>query len=247
MTFDGEQRQLANDVIQWGMFVLAIVAIFFRNHSYVLEVALGLLTTFVLVSIVAGRRWIRVPRVVHDVRSLLPEDNRKVWGEVRDSYSYFGISGGTMQVPFRAWINRNRFPRTARLRMLFAMPFSDSIRQSKEVELGCAPTEQEVARASEHIEEMALFYSECLSSPSIEVRFYSGYHGYWEHIINGNEVIIGHYLRGKDGLESLALHLKQTPRGNELFQFYKEEYERIWEKAVPVEAYFSNKKNGVPQ
>ncbi len=85
MNFDPDRRQLSNDVMQWAMFLLAITAIFLRNHSQTLEVILGLLTIVALGWIILDFRWIRVPRVVHDVRKLLPEDNREVWGTVRDS------------------------------------------------------------------------------------------------------------------------------------------------------------------
>ena len=245
MNLDGDRRQLSNDVMQWAMFFLALAAIFLRNHSQSLEVVLGLLSISALTWIILGYRWIRVPRVVHDVRRLLPEDNRKVWDNVRESYCYFGISGGTMQIPFQAWVNRNRFPKAASIRVLLAMPFSKSIRESKELEKGCPVSEEEFVRASQHVEAMAHFYSGFQGVPIFEVRFYDEYHGYWCHLLNGEEAIIGHYLNGKDGLESLALHLKQTAKGNELFQFYREEFERIWKKAMPVEEYFERKPSEV--
>lgn len=245
MTFDGDRRQLSNDIMQWAVFLLAIAAVFLRNHSQTLDVILGLLSISALAWIILGFRWIRVPRVVHDVRKLSPEDNRKVWGDVRDSYCYFGISGGTMQVFLQGWVNRNHFPKAARIRILLAMPFSMSIRESKELEKGCPVSDEEFLRASQHVEAMAQFYSGLQGVPHFEVRFYEEYHGYWCHLLNGEEAIVGHYLNGKDGLESLALHLKQTAKGNELFQFYKEEFERIWKKAIPVEEYFERKASEV--
>ena len=245
MNFDGDRRQLSNDLMQWAMFLLAIAAIFFRNHSQTLEVILGLLSISALGWIILDFRWMRVPRVVHDVRKLSPEDNREVWGNVRDSYCYFGTSGGTMQIFFQAWINRNHFPKAASIRILLAMPFSNSIREGKELEKGCPVSEEEFIRASQHVEVMAQFYASLPGNPKFEVRFYKEYHGYWCHLLNGDEAIIGHYLNGKDGLESLALHLKQTTKGNELFQFYKEEFDRIWKKATPVESYFQRKASEV--
>lgn len=247
MNFGRDQRQLFNDVMQWAMFLLTVAAIFLRNYSYGLEVALGLLSFLALAWILLGFRWIRVPRFVHDVRRLKPEDNRHVWENIRDSYSYFGISGGTMQIPFQAWVNRNQFPRAAKLRMLLAMPYSETIRESKELEKGCPVSDEEYSRTSAHVEAMARFYSEIQGPPKIEVRFYAEYHGYWCHLLNNDEVIIGHYLNGKDGLDSLALHLKQKTGGNELYQFYKEEFERIWRKAMPVEEYFDRKASGDKQ
>ena len=241
MTFDGDRRQLANDVMQWAMFLLAIAAIFLRNHSQGLEIALGLLACSVLISIVVGHRWLRFPRVVHDARIFRPDDNKEVWTEVRDSYCYFGMSGGTMQVPFRVFTNHHQFPRGATLRMLLAMPFSDAVRDSKELESGHAVSDEEIATFSLRIEEVARFYAGCITNPSIEVRFYNEYHGYWGHIVNGDEAIVGHYLNGKDGLETLVLHLKRGSHGNELFQFYKEEFDRIWRKSIPIEEYFRNK------
>ncbi len=150
-----------------------------------------------------------------------------------------------MQVFLQAWINRNHFPKAARIRILLAMPFSKSIRESKELEKGCPASEEEFIRASQHVEAMAQFYLGLQGAPPFEVRFYEEYHGYWCHLLNGDEAIIGHYLNGKDGLESLALHLKQTAKGNELFQFYKEEFERIWKRATSVEDYFKRKASEV--
>jgi hypothetical protein len=242
----GERRDFVNHILAVFMFVDLGVVVLVRPEARAVRIGIFLLGLFVAVmSGYFAHRYLRVPRTIHDVRKFGLDENLRIWRRARQSYSYLGVSGGTIATYFRLYVDRYKFPAGCEVRFLLAKPGSECLRESKRNELGREPSADEISALSFKIEEQANFYHELKAAGlGVEVRFYPGYHGYWAHFVNCNEVIVGPFLKGQDGLETTIMHLKCRGKSNVLLQFYKEEFERLWESpdTISFKQYLENKK-----
>jgi len=190
-------------------------------------------------------RFFRVCRFIHDVRpSFTIRDNEDVWKRAKGLYRYLGISGKTMQLEFQSFLDTARLPVGFRIELLLLRPHSDFVRKSKDHELGRESTPEEVEAVSRAIEESARFYQGLRAKGlNIEVRFYSEYEGYWCHLVDHREALVGHMMMGESGLHSTVLHLKRTKRekDNVLLRFYFDEFVRLWPDAETADDYFLRK------
>lgn len=219
-----------------------------------------LLQTFTLSGVVLGvlvllvlnrlRRLLHVSSHVHDVFATFSiQDNTKAWDRVVSQYRYLGVSGHTMLMAFRSYLQDGGFDTPCTLRFLLMMPDSQCVIESKRHELGSGASEEDVKREAEatsrQIEQCAKFYMSVTAGVrKVEVRFYRQYAGYWAHLIDESEAFVSYMFKGETGLSSMVIHLKrgtQEDSDNLLRRFFADDFERIWAGAEPAVDYFANR------
>jgi hypothetical protein len=178
-------------------------------------------------------------------KSFPEENNNKVFQEVRNEYCYFGVSFGSVINTFRAW-HESELKSNVRIRLLLLDPDATEVLQFQarmEKDLFkpvLSPEEQtfinDTVTRVRNGTKLTLDHLATLPSRSsrIEVRLHREKVRFWIHLVDGHLLYIGLLRKGETGLLGPVLLLKPRSGRWSLFDYYREQWETIWETSTPV-------------
>jgi hypothetical protein len=83
-------------------------------------------------------------------------------------------------------------------------------------------------------------------APRVEVRLHREKLRNWMHAVDGKQLYVGMLRKGETGLQSPVIVLKPRHDHWSVFDHYVEEFESIWEIAVPAEKQIASKAGVTP-
>lgn len=170
-------------------------------------------------------------------------ENKKIFGEVKNSFCYVGISSNTILEMFREWANANTSVEA--FQFLLMDPESPALIKQIAFEKGVAldtdlsslsdPLRQTIIKATEIEKERINSAIDILKTLSaykngkLRIRLYQTFMPYWMYIIDDKKAYVGILERGKRGQESPVMILTKLVDFPSPFDVYKNTWDWMWE------------------
>lgn len=175
------------------------------------------------------------------------EENPKVWQEAKTFFCYLGVSSDSILEHLRGWIESNQL---ASYRILLMKPDSKPLKLQEAFQMGhdINTKLKELSPDVRHaIEQAADATSKRINSAiavlknttpfkngSMELRLYDEFIPWWMYVLDNRKAYIGILERGRRGNESPVMVMKKNDMYTSPFDAFKNNYERLWEKAERV-------------
>ena len=175
------------------------------------------------------------------------EENPKVWQEAKNSFCYLGISSDSILEHFRGWIEKS--PLTS-YRILLMKPDSKSLKLQEAFQQGqdintklenlLPDAKQSIQQAADATSKRIISAIAVLKNTAsfknerMELRLYDEFIPWWMYVLDDRKAYIGILERGRRGSESPVMVMKKNDRYTCPFDAFKNNFERLWEKADRV-------------
>jgi hypothetical protein len=241
-------REVSINVI--GGLILGIITGFFTGQFWI-----GISASALVVLFFFGWLWKKYERMIKLVVSgnagyyfsFDLEENPKVWQEVKKSFCYLGVSSDSILEQLRGWIENNTL---TSYRILLMKPDSESLMRQEAFQIGHdinTEWEELSADARQAIEQAADATTKRINSAVsvlkntasfkngwMELKLYDEFIPWWMYVLDERKAYIGILERGRRGYESPVMVMKKNDMYTSPFDAFKNNYERLWEKAERV-------------
>lgn len=207
------------------------------------NILLGIILCFALIVIGMGylilKRYERFLKVLwsgaHGFYCSFPvEENKRVWEKVNYSFRYLGISSDSIIGRFKDWVEGLPGNSPHRFYFLLMDPEARALIQQIAHQKALDTSEPEVIEEVEPIKKRILSSIDMLKTLEIykngrlEIRVYDEFIPWWMYVLDEEEVFLGILPKGKSGLDSPLLIIKENKKYTTLFNAFMSTWDRMW-------------------
>lgn len=228
-----------------NFFVSVIVGILFGFRNIWMGFILSCILFVIGIGFLILKRYERFLKVLwsgaHGFYYSFPvEENKRVWEKVNQSFRYLGVSSDSIIGRFKDWVES--LPENAPHKFYFLLmdPVGTALIQQIAHQRALDPTHQQVIQEIEPIKNRILSSIEILKRLEIykegrlEIRVYDEFIPWWMYVLDEEEIFLGILPKGKSGLDSPLLIIKENKKYTTLFNAFMSTWDRMWSSARKV-------------
>jgi gamma-glutamylcyclotransferase (GGCT)/AIG2-like uncharacterized protein YtfP len=228
-----------------GLFTNILAAILLGIRNKWLGFIFFWIFLFIIIGYLSLKKYGRLLKVLwsgaHGYYYSFPvEENRTVWGKISDSFRYLGISSDSILHRFRDWVES--LPKNSSLRFYFLLmdPEAKALRHQIAHYKATDPNNPKIIQEIETIRKRIISSIETLKNLEIykegklKMRVYDEFIPWWMYVMDGQEIFLGILPKGKSGLDSPVLVIKENKKHTTLFNAFMSTWDRIWENGKEV-------------
>jgi len=225
--------------------VSVVVGIIFGFKNILMGIILSGILFFVGIGYLILKRYERFIKVLwsgaHGFYYSFPvEENKRVWEKVNRSFRYLGVSSDSIIQRFKDWVES--LPENAPHKFYFLLmnPEAKALAQQIAHQKALEPTHQDVIQEVDLIKRRInssidmLKTLEIFREGRLEIRVYDEFIPWWIYILDEEEVFLGILPKGKSGLDSPLLIIKENKKYTTLFNAFISTWERMWNNATRI-------------
>ena len=203
-------------------------------------------------------RFVRKFKIFHSgaqgyYYSFPPEDNKKVWERVNDSFYYLGISTDTINNELMDFMKSEK-GKKLKYKFLLMNPENEGLLKEQELfKNGYEKesslddtTKSKIIQKVKNTKESILLNvkriknTERFGAGQVEIKYFDEFLPWWVYVFDNNKIFIGLLEFGKSGLESPLVILEKNKIYFTLYDAFVNNWNRIWKNAKPLEIISKN-------
>lgn len=228
-----------------NLFVGLLIGIFGGYKNFYLGVILFFIILGIGVIYIIFKKYERFLKVLwsgaHGFYYSFPvEENIKVWAKVNKSFRYLGVSSNSILQRFTDWVGSLPEDAPHKFYFLLMNPEAKALAQQIAHQKGLELTNPQVIAQINATKDRITSSIKLLKTLRIyeqgklEIRVYDEFIPWWMYILDEEEVYLGILPKGRSGLDSPLLIIKENKKYTTLFNAFMNTWNRMWDNATSV-------------